>query len=80
MAVLPNVPGLDFWESATGGTQLTPDVNGNVIDRRCRPGRTVEPSSRRLIQRLPGHRRGAVWLRVPLALKTQEPTCRFSMV
>jgi hypothetical protein len=32
-AVLPNVAGLDFWTAAQGGTPLTPDGNGNLIDQ-----------------------------------------------
>jgi hypothetical protein len=33
-AVLPNISGLEFWTSATGGTTpLTPDANGNLIDQ-----------------------------------------------
>ena len=31
-ATLPNVPGLEFWNAATGGSQLTPDADGNLID------------------------------------------------
>jgi hypothetical protein len=30
--VVPNVAGVEFWTAATGGTQLMPDVNGNIID------------------------------------------------
>ena len=32
-AVLPNVPGLEFWTAATGGTQLTADGSGYLIDQ-----------------------------------------------
>ena len=32
-AILPNVPGLEFWTAATGGSQLTPDGNDNLIDQ-----------------------------------------------
>ena len=32
-AILPNVTGLEFWTAAAGGTQLTPDGNGNLIDQ-----------------------------------------------
>jgi hypothetical protein len=30
--VLPDVPGLEFWTAPTGGTRLTPDSQGNVVD------------------------------------------------
>jgi hypothetical protein len=32
-AELPAVSGLEFWTAAQGGTQLTPDANGNLIDQ-----------------------------------------------
>ncbi len=32
-AVLPDVPGLGFWTAQTGGTRLTPDNHGNIIDQ-----------------------------------------------
>ena len=31
--MLPNIPGLDFWASATTPTQLSADANGNLIDQ-----------------------------------------------
>ena len=31
-AVLPAVSGLEFWTAASGGTQLTPDGNGDLVD------------------------------------------------
>jgi len=30
--VLPDVPGVEFWTSAEGGTRLTPDAHDNLID------------------------------------------------
>jgi hypothetical protein len=32
-AILPNVAGLEFWTAATGGSQLTADGDGNLIDQ-----------------------------------------------
>jgi hypothetical protein len=32
-AELPNVSGLEFWTAAQGGTELTPDAAGNLIDQ-----------------------------------------------
>ena len=31
--VLPNLAGLEFWTAATGGTQLTPDGSGDLVDQ-----------------------------------------------
>ncbi len=31
-AVLANVSGLQFWDSQTGGSQITPDENGDIVD------------------------------------------------
>ena len=31
-AVLANVSGLQFWDSQTGGSRITPDENGDIVD------------------------------------------------
>ncbi|MDR3634849.1 MAG: fibronectin type III domain-containing protein [Isosphaeraceae bacterium] len=38
--VLPNVAGLEFWTAATGGSQLMPDADGNIIDADLTSGYT----------------------------------------
>jgi Ca2+-binding RTX toxin-like protein len=44
-AVLPNVQGLDFWTASQGGTPMTADANGNLIDQAFSDDGTFDDSS-----------------------------------
>ncbi len=39
--VLPAVPGVEFWTAPQGGSQLTPDADGNLIAKQLAPTRPV---------------------------------------